>query len=69
MRKIFKRIAWLVACLITISYGLLWIFYIPSTFDSDFGRGVFYPFAVMLGVGHFLMAGTFFWYEVVKGGK
>lgn len=68
-REVIKRLLWLLFCIVSAFYGVVWIVFLPSVIASDFWRGVFYPSAVVMGIGHFLMAGTFFWYSVIKGGK
>jgi len=64
-----KRLLWLLFCIVAVACGAVWIFWLPNLVVSDFWRGAVYPLAVVVGIGHFLMASTFFWYSVVKGDK
>ena len=67
MRKKGKRFLWLFFCLLTICFGVGWLFIVPSLIINPFWKGVFYPFAGILFVGHWLTAITVFWYSVIKG--
>ena len=69
MKEILKRFFWSLFCIVTVGCGLFWIFFVPCLIVSDFWRGVCYPIVLVLGVGHFLMAGVFFWYTVLRRDK
>jgi hypothetical protein len=65
--RMIKRVLWCLFCCVAIFCGLLWLLCVPMLISNDFWRGVAYPICIIIGLGHFLMAGTFFWYSVYKG--
>ena len=64
-----KRLAWLLFCIVALLCGMAWVFYFPSLIASDFWRGFFYPFAILMSISHAMMAVTFFWYSVLNRWK
>lgn len=54
--------------LIIASLGAVYsyLFIIPSLIDSDFWRGVLFPFMIFLSVFVLLFAFVIFWFEVLE---